>query len=100
MGKILVDGGSKNVPVGKPIALLAEEGDDLTKLEVPDQGGAAQPAKEEPAAKTDETPKEPETEKVPKQDAPSGYEAEKSEPPKTHSDIDPSINIFPAAERL
>lgn len=35
MGKILFPSGSKNVPVGETIAVLAEEGDDLSKLEVP-----------------------------------------------------------------
>ncbi|PFH52474.1 hypothetical protein AMATHDRAFT_57098 [Amanita thiersii Skay4041] len=35
MGRILEMDGTKNVPVGKVIALLAEEGDDITNLEIP-----------------------------------------------------------------
>ncbi|KAF8626285.1 hypothetical protein AX15_004956 [Amanita polypyramis BW_CC] len=36
LGRILVHEGSKNVPVGKTIALLAEEGDNITDLETPE----------------------------------------------------------------
>lgn len=35
LGKIFVQDGSKNVQVGKVIALLAEEGDDISNLEAP-----------------------------------------------------------------
>ncbi|TKA52814.1 hypothetical protein B0A53_04510 [Rhodotorula sp. CCFEE 5036] len=35
MGKILVGNGAAGVPVGKLIAILAEEGDDLSSLEIP-----------------------------------------------------------------
>ncbi|KAH9484080.1 putative pyruvate dehydrogenase protein X component, mitochondrial [Psilocybe cubensis] len=35
MGKILAPDGTKGVPVGKIIALLAEEGDDISNLELP-----------------------------------------------------------------
>ncbi|KIP02644.1 hypothetical protein PHLGIDRAFT_111879 [Phlebiopsis gigantea 11061_1 CR5-6] len=35
VGKILAPDGTKNIPVGKLIALLAEEGDDIVNLEVP-----------------------------------------------------------------
>ncbi|KAF8556926.1 single hybrid motif-containing protein [Imleria badia] len=35
LGKILVADGTKNVPVGRVIALLAEEGDDISNLEAP-----------------------------------------------------------------
>ncbi|KAI8999058.1 single hybrid motif-containing protein [Trametes punicea] len=35
LGKILAPDGTKNVPVGKTIALLAEEGDDISNLEAP-----------------------------------------------------------------
>ncbi|KAF9466254.1 pyruvate dehydrogenase X component [Collybia nuda] len=35
MGKILLQDGAKNVPVGKIIALLAEEGDDISNLSPP-----------------------------------------------------------------
>ncbi|KAH9977301.1 single hybrid motif-containing protein [Lactifluus volemus] len=35
MGKILVQDGQKNIPVGRVIALLAEEGDDISNIEPP-----------------------------------------------------------------
>ncbi|KAL4074708.1 single hybrid motif-containing protein [Scleroderma yunnanense] len=35
LAKIIAPGGTKNVPVGKIIALLSEEGDDISNLEVP-----------------------------------------------------------------
>jgi len=41
MGKILLQDGSKNIPVGKVIALLAEEGDDISNLEAPKEEAVA-----------------------------------------------------------
>lgn len=35
MGKIILENGTKNIPVGKIIAMLAEEGDDISSIEVP-----------------------------------------------------------------
>ncbi|KAI0806888.1 single hybrid motif-containing protein [Fomes fomentarius] len=44
LGKILAPDGTKNVPVGKTIALLAEDGDDISNLEVPaDEPAPSQP---------------------------------------------------------
>jgi len=48
LGKIIEQDGAKNVPVGKIIALLAEEGDDISNLEVPKE--APPPPKEEEAS--------------------------------------------------
>lgn len=47
--------GSKNVPVGKIIAILAEEGDDISNLEVP-KDEPAPPPKEEVSATPSPTP--------------------------------------------
>ncbi|KAG8848855.1 hypothetical protein FRB96_000987 [Tulasnella sp. 330] len=41
MGKILSVDGTKGVPVGTTIALLAEEGDDISDLKAPAQGGSS-----------------------------------------------------------
>ncbi|ORY88654.1 hypothetical protein BCR35DRAFT_350888 [Leucosporidium creatinivorum] len=49
LGKILVDNGTSGVAVGKLIAVLAEEGDDLSAIEVPSQSSAPSPKKEESA---------------------------------------------------
>ncbi len=54
--------GAKNIPVGKTIGLLAEEGDDISNLEVPADDPApspkaSQPTPEPPKAPTPSTPK-------------------------------------------
>lgn len=41
-GSIQLPDGAKNVPVGKVIALLAEEGDDISNLEAPKEDSPAQ----------------------------------------------------------
>ncbi|KAL0070558.1 pyridoxine biosynthesis protein [Marasmius tenuissimus] len=41
VGKIILPDGTKNVQVGKVIALLAEEGDDISNLEVPKEEDSA-----------------------------------------------------------
>lgn len=54
LGKILVKDGSSKIPVGQIIAILAEEGDDLSAIEVPsnlapegESSGSSSPEKEE-----------------------------------------------------
>ncbi len=60
--KILVAEGSANVPVNQPIALLAEEGEDLDSLNVPNAAGEppapAQPVPPQPAP-ADPSPADP-----------------------------------------
>jgi len=43
LGKILAPDGTKNVPVGRVIALLAEEGDDISNLEAPEPVAPSKP---------------------------------------------------------
>lgn len=93
MGKIIVADGSKGVPVGKVIALLAEEGDDISNLEVPKEDGAsaASPASPEPSSPPPSTSQ-------PSSSAP------KSEPavPKHEGPYHPKSKhpIFPSVLRL
>ncbi|KAH8834062.1 pyruvate dehydrogenase X component [Flagelloscypha sp. PMI_526] len=47
LGKIVLQDGSKNVPVGKIIALLAEEGDDISNLSVPEESTKSSKPKED-----------------------------------------------------
>ncbi|KAG8974000.1 hypothetical protein FRB90_009851 [Tulasnella sp. 427] len=77
MGKIIVSDGSKGVPVGKVIALLAEEGDDISNLEVPKEDSAsaapsesssAPPPSSEPSSS--ETKSEPAATKAPSHQGP------------------------------
>jgi len=61
LGKILVQDGQKNVPVGKVIALLAEEGDDISNIEVPEDApepseAASTPKQEQATASPPSTP--------------------------------------------
>ncbi|PCH38412.1 pyruvate dehydrogenase X component [Wolfiporia cocos MD-104 SS10] len=50
MGKILVPNGAKNIRVGQLIALLAEEGDDISNLEAPADESAPTPNSESASA--------------------------------------------------
>lgn len=49
MGKILSPGGTKQIPVGQGIAILAEEGDDLGSIEIPSD--LSPPAHDPPSKK-------------------------------------------------
>ncbi|KAG9318173.1 single hybrid motif-containing protein [Chiua virens] len=49
LGKILAPDGTKNVAVGRVIALLAEEGDDISNLETPKEEFKSAPSKPEPS---------------------------------------------------
>ncbi|KAL1405824.1 pyridoxine biosynthesis protein [Vanrija albida] len=90
LGKILSPAGSKNIPVGQVIAVLAEEGDDLSKLEVPSDVSAHAP----------EIPKEDE--------APAAAPAKAAEPAPAstetakpvHKEVDSALPLFPSASRL
>lgn len=94
MWEVLLQDGASGVPVGKPIAILAEPGDDLATLEKPDL--------EEPsAAKEDkEPPKEP---KEPPKETKSDP---KKEPEASLRDsalvgkADPAQKLTPAVEML
>ncbi|HMB12008.1 biotin/lipoyl-containing protein, partial [Saliniramus sp.] len=56
LAKIVVPEGTSDVPVNDLIALIAEEGEDPAKVEVPADGGGA-PAKPQNEAPNDEAPK-------------------------------------------
>lgn len=88
--EILENDGASGVPVGKPIALLAEPGDDLASLEKPSLD-APEPAKEEPVAKEESAPKV--------------SEPKKSEPVKASGDsvlvkANTNLKFFPSVELL
>ena len=78
--------GTKNVPVGKVIALLAEEGDDISNLEAPKEDG--QPPQQ--AKQPEQAPPAP---PPPPPSAPSAPAPESS----SHS---PSDRVFPSVLRL
>ncbi|BEI79649.1 hypothetical protein CcaverHIS002_0101780 [Cutaneotrichosporon cavernicola] len=90
MGKIVFKAGSKNVPIGEVIAVLAEEGDDLSKLEVPSDLSPHQDAV--PSVDAQEAPKE--APKEVKQAAPE------SSGVKAHRQIDHSKPMLPSVALL
>ncbi|KAJ7460923.1 pyruvate dehydrogenase X component [Mycena galericulata] len=93
MGKILVPDGSKNIVVGKVIALLAEEGDDISNLEAPKEDASPRRKPQQEASSSASTP-------------PPARESKPSPPPPTsqhaHSSTAPSHSrpLFPSVHRL
>ena len=85
---IQAQNGTKNVVVGKIIALLAEEGDDISNLQPP-----AEEAKPEPAQRS--TTPEPETSKSEPAPTPST-----SAPSHSHKHFEHSRPLFPSVLRL
>ncbi|KAH8117454.1 single hybrid motif-containing protein [Phellopilus nigrolimitatus] len=86
IGKILLPDGSKNVAVGKVIALLAEDGDDITNLEAPKEGTSKAPNvpnRDSEPTKRVQTPQQP------------------SAQPKAHDiQIQHTRPLFPSVQRL
>ncbi|TFL07752.1 single hybrid motif-containing protein [Pterulicium gracile] len=94
MGKILAPDGTKNVEVGKVIALLAEEGDDISNLETPKEESKLEP-KQEAAAAAPEPSKKSDP---PRSSPPSEPESAPKPPAATHAEH--SGPIFPSVSRL
>ncbi|KAJ9068371.1 hypothetical protein DSO57_1029328 [Entomophthora muscae] len=59
MGKILTPAGSGKVPVGFPIALTAEEGDDISNLSAPDTSAVSSQKSSESVAPSKPVPSKP-----------------------------------------
>ncbi|KZS98872.1 single hybrid motif-containing protein, partial [Sistotremastrum niveocremeum HHB9708] len=92
LGKIILPDGTKNVPVGKLIGLLAEEGDDISNLKVPEEDTSASRTQEVEASKPPETSSPPpEPSPNSSQTATTKHDAHKR---------DPSKPIFPSVMRL
>ncbi|KZV70749.1 single hybrid motif-containing protein [Peniophora sp. CONT] len=91
VGKIILQDGAKNIPVGKVIALLAEEGDDISNLEAPkEESSPESSAKQADAPPTSQPapPEKPATEAGQKSDV------------KHHVDLTNFPRIFPSVARL
>ncbi|CDO68893.1 hypothetical protein BN946_scf185000.g36 [Trametes cinnabarina] len=97
VGKILAPDGTKNIPVGNTIALLAEEGDDISNLEVPTD----EPAPSQPPSQPKSTPPPPPSASS-SSAQPSAAEAKKSPPaPPSESHIPKTSRpLFPSVLRL
>ncbi|QPH04691.1 Component of pyruvate dehydrogenase complex, mitochondrial [Epichloe festucae Fl1] len=96
IAKILKDSGEKDIPVGSPIAILVEDGTDISAFEkftLEDAGGSAKPA-------------QPKEEKSESQPAPSSTPESSAEPEqysskgKLETALDREPNAAPAAKRL
>ncbi|OTB03854.1 hypothetical protein M426DRAFT_321346 [Hypoxylon sp. CI-4A] len=98
IAKILKDAGEKDVPVGNPIAILVEEGTDVSAFEsfsLSDAGGnAAASAKEE---KKSDAPSDATSSPAP---TPSAEPEQYSHEGKLETALDREPNITPAAKRL
>lgn len=97
MGKILAADGAKNIPVGKTIALLAEEGDDIANLEAPKDEDAAPPKPAEASSSSAESAPSPPPSAVPDKTG-----ASSSTPPARphHGEPSSSRPLFPSVLRL
>ncbi|KJZ79445.1 Dihydrolipoyllysine-residue acetyltransferase component of pyruvate dehydrogenase complex [Hirsutella minnesotensis 3608] len=96
IAKILKESGAKDIAVGSPIAILVEEGTDITAFEkftLEDAGGNAKsPQKEEKSESKSESDPTPEPSPEPEQYAPSEG--------KLQTALDREPNVSPAAKRL
>ncbi|TIB76715.1 catalase-domain-containing protein [Wallemia mellicola] len=85
VAKIILNDGAKNIPVGAPIAVLGEEGDDLSAADAVAQSAETAP---------ETTPKEESKEEV----KPVETSTTASEPKDTH--VDSQKPLFPSVSRL
>ncbi|KAJ6604772.1 dihydrolipoamide acetyltransferase [Mycena vulgaris] len=92
LAKIIAQDGAKNVTVGAPIAIVAEEGDDLSGA-----SDMASKASAPPAPKAESAPEPPKAES-----APSPPKSSSSPPPKEKSDLPSGNRIFasPIAKKI
>jgi pyruvate dehydrogenase E2 component (dihydrolipoamide acetyltransferase) len=100
VGKIVVEAGTENVPVGKVIAVLLEEGEDAGDLgEVKDQAAdKKQEAAKEPEAPKKEEPKQARTEQ--ESDVAPAKKVEAKAPPAPSDSKGGRVFASPLARRL
>jgi len=91
MGKILVPDGSKNIVVGKVIALLAEEGDDISNLQPPQEDTSPR-RQQKPESTSSSVPPPPAQESKPPSPSPESKHAHSSTPPSHSRPLFPSVH--------
>lgn len=102
MGKIIVNNGAKKIQVGEPIAVLAEEDDDLSTLDL----DAAIKKKSEPKKETPKKAEEPKIKQEPKKkvEKPKEQPAVESKTKSGESSIfqkaDPKQTLYPSVTQL
>ncbi|KAF7353708.1 Pyruvate dehydrogenase complex protein X component, mitochondrial [Mycena venus] len=93
MGMIIVPDGSKNIVVGKVIALLAEEGDDISNLQPPKEDASPRRKQEpESSAASSPAPSSPAQESKPSPPASAPKHAHSSTPPSHSRPLFPSVH--------
>lgn len=89
--KIMQGDGTKGIQVGTRIGVIAEPGDDISQLEIPAEGKAAQPAKQETPAEKEE----------PKQAAASEQTGAQKQPRKSGEKAPPQkYPLYPSVAHL
>ncbi|KAI0792809.1 single hybrid motif-containing protein [Abortiporus biennis] len=90
MGKILAPDGTKNVSVGKVIALLAEEGDDISNLQAPQESEAKPSQSSSTTSSPQDQPPPP----------PQASASTATPSPKSHGEPSHSKPLLPSVLRL
>lgn len=96
LAKIIQGDGSKGIPVGTRIGVLADQGDDLASLEIPAEEGSSAPKKE---PKSESAPAEPKKSESSEESAPADKPAKKSSSSSGPSAAQ-TYPFFPSIEAL
>ncbi|PWN43041.1 single hybrid motif-containing protein [Ceraceosorus guamensis] len=99
MAKIVVGEGEKNVQVGRIIAMLAEQGDDISSVEVPSQATSSEAIGQSDAASSSSKSSVVET-KRPQKTPPPSPSSSSQQSTQTHASMQHDERIFPSVARL
>lgn len=94
MGKIIVQAGAQKIPVGQVIAVLAEEGDDLSSITIPE----TPPAPEQPKQQEAKEEQKSSEQKSAEQKAREQPRDERKH--REHKEIKHLKPLFPSVSRL
>lgn len=94
MGKIIVQAGAQKIPVGQVIAVLAEEGDDLSSITIPE----TPPAPEQPKQQEAKEEQKSSEQKSSEQKAREQPRDERTH--REHKEIKHPKPLFPSVSRL
>lgn len=94
MGKIIVQAGAQKIPVGQVIAVLAEEGDDLSSITIPE----TPPAPEQPKQQEAKEEQKSAEQKSAEQKAREQPRDERTH--REHKEIKHPKPLFPSVSRL
>lgn len=102
MGKIIVQAGAQKIPVGQVIAVLAEEGDDLSSITIPETPASAS---EQPKQEAKQEAKEEAKEEAKSAEQKSAEQKAREQPRderthREHKEIKHPKPLFPSVSRL